>query len=73
MEGQFQQPQIDIKTLPYAKCESCDGETFRQVFKLKEVSAVLSPVGKTGVVPVLMYVCDSCGEILWKYVPEEYH
>ena len=39
----------------------CDGEAFDQAIELRKVSALVSPNGKVGVVPVPFYYCLKCG------------
>ena len=39
----------------------CDGESFDQAIELRKVSALVSPNGKVGVVPVPFYYCLKCG------------
>ena len=76
LEGQGQQPQMQIdimKDTKPIKCEAkrvdldkgievqCDGMAFDQAMELRKVSALVSPTGQVGVVPVPFYFCMECG------------
>ena len=74
LEGQQPQVNIDVmKDTSIIKCENklidaknsveydCDGEAFDQALELRKVSALVSPTGKVGVIPVPFYYCIKCG------------
>ena len=44
-------------------CEKCGNPTFIQVHLLRKISAVMSPNGKGGFLPVPIFQCASCGHI----------
>ena len=50
-------------------CDECKNTTFTQVFLLRTVSAVLSPIGKQQMMPVPAFECARCGEILQQSLP----
>ena len=60
-----QQPQMKVdfnQTLP-EECEKCGNDTFVQVFKIRTLSALLSPSGQKTVIPIQMFACAECGNI----------
>ena len=64
MQQQQQGPDLSNVDLTHAKdivCEECGNKGFRQTMMLKKLSALVSPTGKAGVVPVPYYYCMKCG------------
>lgn len=50
-------------------CDSCQGETFQQVFLLRKIGALLSPNGKESLMPIPVFECSSCGTVLPETLP----
>ena len=42
-------------------CENCGNLTFEEVLLMKKVSALMSPNGKEGIVPIPTFACVACG------------
>jgi hypothetical protein len=42
-------------------CENCQNLTFEEVLLMKKVSALVSPNGKEGIVPIPTFACVACG------------
>ena len=76
LEGQQTQPQMQLdvmKDTKPIKCSAkrvdlekgieviCEGMAFDQATELRKVSALVSPTGQVGVVPVPFYFCMECG------------
>ena len=77
LEGQGQQPpQMNIDIMKDTKpivCGAkqvdlekgvevvCDGTAYDEAIELRKISALVSPNGKVGVVPVPFYFCLKCG------------
>ena len=76
LDGQQQPPQMSLDIMKDTKvivCGAkqvdlekgievvCDGEAFDEAVELRKVSALVSPNGKVGVVPVPFYYCLKCG------------
>ena len=74
LEGQQPQMNIDVmKDTTVLKCENkivdsekgvefdCNGEAFDQAVELRKLSALVSPNGQAGVIPVPYYYCMKCG------------
>lgn len=60
--GQPQQLQLNVDPAELAcvVCEKCQGKIFEQKTVLKQISAIQSPTGKEGILPVNVIVCSSC-------------
>ena len=68
-----QQPQMKVdinKTTPEI-CESCENDTFTQVFKMRKLSALLSPTGEPTMIPIQVFACAKCGHINKGFLPKE--
>jgi uncharacterized Zn finger protein len=44
-------------------CENCNNMTFEEVMLMKKVSALVSPNGKEGIVPIPTFACVACGYV----------
>ena len=68
-----QQPQmnIDFSQTTAEVCESCENETFVQVYKMRKLSALLSPAGKESMIPLQLFACAKCGHINKGFQPKE--
>ena len=51
-------------------CDKCQGQIFIPVFLFKKLSAVVSPTGKTTMVPMQVFKCDDCGHINQEFLPK---
>ena len=61
--GGQQQMNIDVSQTTEMKCDKCGNNTFKQSMMLRKVSAIVSPTGQAGLVPVQVYSCGNCGEV----------
>jgi hypothetical protein len=59
MRGQQQTP--DLSLAEDIVCENCGNLTFQEVLLMKKVSALVSPNGKEGIVPIPTFSCVACG------------
>ena len=68
-----QQPQmnIDFSQTTAEKCESCGNDTFHHVFKMRKLSALLSPTGEEAMIPIQVFACIKCGHINKGFLPKE--
>jgi uncharacterized Zn finger protein len=62
-------PNIDISQAEDIICEKCGNYTFEQVFLMKKVSALISPTGKTTIIPIPAFACNACGHINREMLP----
>ena len=68
-----QQPQmnIDINQTTEIVCESCGNDAFVQVFKMRTLSALLSPTGQKTMIPIQIFACAKCGHINKDFIPPD--
>ena len=68
-----QQPQmnVDFSQTTAETCESCENDTFVQVFKMRKLSALLSPAGQESMIPIQVFACAKCGYINKGFLPKE--
>jgi hypothetical protein len=76
MKGMSPPPQmpklnLDLSKATDVKCENpkCGNYTFQEVVLLKEFSAIASPTGKAGIVPVPVFACNACGFVNDRFLP----
>jgi uncharacterized Zn finger protein len=50
-------------------CENCNNMTFQEVLLMKKVSALVSPNGKEGIVPIPTFSCVACGYVNTMFRP----
>ena len=61
---------LKINDLDAVTCTNCENPTFNQVFLLRKISAVLSPSGKGGFLPLPVFQCAGCGFINEELMPK---
>ena len=56
---------IDLSRATDYKCEDeeCGGDTFVIKYKIKKISALVSPTGQGAIVPIQVFACDACGGV----------
>ena len=69
----MQQPQlnIDLSQTTEEVCEACENPTFIQVYKMRKLSALLSPAGQETMIPMQIFACVKCGSINKAFLPKE--
>ena len=60
---------VDLKQAETLQCEKCTNYLFITSFVLKKISALISPNGQEGIVPIQVYSCGNCGHINKKLNP----
>lgn len=53
---------IDLNKVPMERCK-CGNGTWKIVYLLKKVSALVSPTGKETLVPIQVFACDKCNTL----------
>ena len=73
MDNNQQQPQmqVDLSQTTAEVCEKCENDTFVQVFKMRKLSALLSPAGKPSMIPMPVFACAKCSNINSAFLPKE--
>ena len=62
---------VDFSQTTAEVCEACGNETFVQVFKMRKLSALLSPTGQSTMIPIQVFACAKCGNINSAFQPKE--
>ena len=68
---QQQQMQVDLSQTSPEVCEKCENDTFNQVYKIRKLSALLSPTGQPTMIPMQVFTCTKCGHINSSFLPKE--
>ena len=50
------------KTTAYV-CEECGHDVFNTRYKMRKLSALVSPSGQEAIIPMQVFICDKCGHI----------
>jgi hypothetical protein len=68
-----QQPQmnVDFNQTTAEICEECENDTFTQVYRMRKLSALLSPTGQETMIPIQVFACAKCGHINKGFQPKE--
>ena len=69
----MQQPQmkVDISQTTAVSCEECNHDVFVPAFKMRRMSALLSPHGKETMIPMQVFACVKCGHINDAFLPKD--
>ena len=62
---------VDFSKTTAEKCESCGNDTFIQVYKMRKLSALLSPTGQEARIPLPLFACVKCNHINKGFLPKE--
>lgn len=67
------QPQIniDVNQTKELKCKQCQNNTFQQVFQLRLIPKLLVGASQDSLMPIPVFECSACGEILQESLPVE--
>ena len=68
-----QQPQmnVDFSQTTAEVCVKCENDTFVQVYKMRKLSALLSPTGEEAMIPIQVFACYTCGHINKGFQPKD--
>ena len=69
--NQQQQMNVDFSQTTAEVCEECQNDTFQQVYRMRKLSALLSPTGTEAMVPIQIFACAKCGHINKGFLPKE--
>ena len=62
---------IDFSQTTAEVCEKCGNDTFIQVYKMRKLSALLSPAGKPSMIPMPLFACAKCNHINSTFLPKK--
>ena len=71
MNNQQPQMNIDFSQTTAEVCEKCENDTFQQAYRMRKLSALLSPAGKETMIPIQVFACIKCGHINDAFLPKE--
>ncbi len=57
------QVKVDLGQAETMKCDKCSNYLFIMSYVLKKISALISPNGQEGIVPIQVYSCGNCGHV----------
>lgn len=69
--SQPNKPQIDFSKATEMECQECKGTVFIPANKFLKVSKLVTGTPNDAIVPVEIYVCGDCGEIIEELLPEQ--
>ena len=61
--GKQKQQTLDLSKADTMKCDDCGNYLFINSYIIKRISAIMSPNGQEGLVPVQVYSCGNCGAV----------
>ena len=71
MNNQQPQMNIDFSQTVAEVCEECGNDTFKHVFKMRKLSALLSRTGEETMIPISVFACAKCNHINEGFQPQE--
>ena len=64
-------PQIDLSKATEMECQECKGTVFIPANKFLKVSKIVTGTPNDAIIPVELYLCGDCGEIVQELLPEQ--
>ena len=65
-----QQMNVDFSQTTSEVCEKCKNDTFQQAFKMRKLSALLSPTVTEAMIPIQIFACTKCSHINPGFLPK---
>jgi len=65
------QPELKLENTEVLSCKNCGSTNFAQGVQLRRVSAIASPTGQEGVIPLPQFYCVECKTIISDESDEE--
>ena len=65
-----QQKQVTLEQTTPVVCPNCDGDIFFPGVSFRKVSKLISGAPTDQYIPVEVYTCGSCGEVLQEMLPK---
>ena len=69
--SQPNKPQIDFSKATEMECQECKGTVFIPANKFLKVSKIVTGTPNDAIIPVELYLCGDCGEIVQELLPKE--
>ncbi len=68
-QPESQRINLDLNQAIDIECANCGNKFFHEVTFFKKISALLSPTGQEGIIPIPTYACLECGNINDEFLP----
>ena len=69
--SQPNKPQIDFSKATEMECQECKGTVFIPANKFLKGSKIVTGTPNDAIIPVELYLCGDCGEIVEELLPEQ--
>ena len=67
----LQNVNIDMSKTVEECCEKCGNNTFKQIYHMRKLSALLSPIGQETMIPIQVFACVKCNHVNKGFQPKE--
>jgi uncharacterized Zn finger protein len=71
LPNEQQQISVNLNNATDLVCSACGNKFFNEVTFFKKISALLSPTGQAGLVPIPAYACTECGNVNEEFLPKQ--
>jgi len=62
---------IDFSQTTAEICDKCENSSFIQIYKIRTLSALLSPTGTEAKIPIPLFACNKCDHVNKSMYPKE--
>jgi DNA-directed RNA polymerase subunit RPC12/RpoP len=66
-----QKVSVNLQEAQDLVCSACGNRFFKEVTFFKKVSALLSPTGQAGLIPIPAYACTKCENVNDEFLPKQ--
>lgn len=66
-----QQISVNLNDATDLVCAECGNKFFKEVTFFKKISALLSPTGQAGLVPIPAFACTKCEHVNEEFLPKQ--
>jgi hypothetical protein len=71
MPNEAQKVSVNLQEAQDLVCSECGNKFFKEVTFFKKVSALLSPTGQAGLIPIPAYACTKCENVNEEFLPKQ--
>jgi DNA-directed RNA polymerase subunit RPC12/RpoP len=71
MPNDSQKVSVNLQEAQDLVCSNCGNKFFKEVTFFKKVSALLSPTGQAGLIPIPAYACTKCEHVNDEFLPKQ--
>ena len=61
---------VDFSQTTAEVCEACGNDTIHNIYKMRKLSALLSPTGEEAMIPIQVFACVKCNHINKGFLPK---